>query len=82
MTNPKLKYLLVFLLITLLCAGAVEAFYYVLENKLGIKDKDMIPLCHYHHQGPGGIHHIGKKEWEEKYATQRNLHKILMEDIG
>ena len=49
---------------------------------LGMKDKDMIPLCHYHHQGKMGIHHIGKKEWEEKYDTQRNLHKKLMEDIG
>ena len=49
---------------------------------LGMKDKDMIPLCHYHHQGKMGIHHIGKKDWEEKYDTQRNLHKKLMEDIG
>ena len=51
------------------------------KTGLGIKDKDMIPLCWHHHQGPDGIHHIGKKAWEEKYDTQRNLHKTLIEDI-
>ena len=52
------------------------------KTGLGMKDQDMIPLCWHHHQGPDGIHHIGKKAWENKYETQRNLHKILMEDIG
>jgi type II secretory pathway component PulC len=43
MTNPRLKYLLVFLLITLLCAGAVEAFYYVLGNKLAASTPTSTP---------------------------------------
>ena len=29
------------------------------KTGLGLKDKDMIPLCHYHHQGKMGIHTIG-----------------------
>ena len=52
------------------------------KTGLGMKDEEMIPLCHYHHQGKEGIHTIGKETWEKKYATQRNLHKMLMEDIG
>ncbi|MBE0584907.1 MAG: hypothetical protein IH612_14260 [Desulfofustis sp.] len=34
MANPKLKYLLAFLLITLLCIGGVEGFYYALGRRL------------------------------------------------
>ena len=49
---------------------------------MGMKDADMIPLSHYLHQGKEGIHTIGKETWEKKYATQRNLHKMLMEEIG
>ena len=41
----------------------------------------MIPLCHYHHQGRMGIHTIGKKIWEDRYGTQRELHKRLQEEI-
>ena len=49
---------------------------------MGRKDSEMIPLCHYHHQGKMGIHTIGKETWEEKYATQRNLREMLIEEIG
>ena len=38
---------------------------------MGMKDKDMIPLCHTHHQGKLGIHHIGKKAWEKKKSNGR-----------
>ena len=48
---------------------------------MGMKDEEMIPLCHYHHQGRMGIHTIGKKIWEDRYGTQRELHKRLQEEI-
>jgi hypothetical protein len=27
-----------------------------------------IPLCHFHHQGQGGIHHLGLRAWERKFG--------------
>ncbi len=26
-------------------------------------------LCHFHHQGAGGFHHLGQREWERRYKT-------------
>lgn len=49
---------------------------------MGRKDSEVIPLCHAHHQGSDGIHTIGKKTWEEKYDTQRNLYKRFLEESG
>lgn len=41
---------------------------------MGLKSVDkFIPLCHAHHQGQEGIHHIGKHTWEAKYGTQKEL---------
>ena len=49
---------------------------------MGRKDSEVIPLCYAHHQGSDGIHHIGKKTWESKYDTQRNLYKRFLNEIG
>ena len=49
---------------------------------IGMKDEEMIPLCHYHHQGRMGIHTIGKKMWEERYGTQRELHQRMKEELN
>ena len=51
------------------------------KTGMGMKDADMIPLCHYHHQGKMGIHQIGKVTWEDRYGTQRELHQRLMEEL-
>lgn len=34
------------------------------------KHDKVIPLCHYHHQGAEGIHHLGKKEWRRRYGHE------------
>lgn len=52
------------------------------KTGMGKKDKDIIPLCHYHHQGKEGIHTIGKQTWEDKYGKQRDLHEKLLKEIG
>ena len=52
------------------------------KTGLGMKDEEMIPLCHYHHQGRMGIHTIGKKIWEERYGTQRELHERMKEELN
>lgn len=28
-----------------------------------------IPLCHFHHQGPGGFHQLGEREFNRRYKT-------------
>lgn len=38
------------------------------------KDEEVIPLCEAHHQhSRNAIHLMGKKPWEAKYGTQREL---------
>jgi len=40
---------------------------------ISLKNRDILPLCHTHHQGKEGIHHLGTFTWEKKYGTQREL---------
>jgi len=40
-----------------------------------------LPLCHTHHQGSEGIHHLGNKVWEEKYGSQEELLQYIKERI-
>tara|TARA_R100001463_G_scaffold34565_1_gene75870 strand:- start:461 stop:736 length:276 start_codon:yes stop_codon:yes gene_type:complete len=47
---------------------------------MSLKSKDFIPLCHAHHQGKEGIHHLGTFTWEEKYGTQESLLKYYKEN--
>ena len=43
---------------------------------------DTIPLCHAHHQGEYGVgFHSGKKIWEEKFGTERELQQWLKEKL-
>jgi hypothetical protein len=32
-------------------------------------DWDVIPLCHFHHQGKDGIHGLGRKRFEKFYEV-------------
>lgn len=45
---------------------------------MGKKSEEIIPLCHNHHQGLEGIHHLGKKEWEKRFGSQRKLREIYL----
>lgn len=36
-------------------------------------DHEAIPLCHYHHQGPQGIHTLGTRTWQARYGTEEKL---------
>lgn len=42
---------------------------------MGQRNNDFhsIPLCHHHHQGAEGIHHLGTKQWQERYAPEEEL---------
>jgi hypothetical protein len=38
------------------------------------KDEEVIPLCEAHHQhSRNAIHLMGRKPWEQKYGSQREL---------
>jgi len=41
----------------------------------------VIPLCHTHHQGSEGIHHLGVRTWEKKYGTQESLLEYTKEKL-
>ena len=28
-----------------------------------------VAICHYHHQGAGGFHHLGEREFNRRYRT-------------
>lgn len=46
-------------------------------------DFESIPLCHRHHQGEEGIHHLGTRAWEKKYKPEMVfLHMTLVEIYG
>lgn len=37
----------------------------------------VIPLCHFHHQGAEGLHHLGKREWRKRFGHELDLLKRL-----
>lgn len=46
-------------------------------------DDCVIPLCEAHHQhSRNAIHLMGKKPWEAKYGTQRELLEQTREKLG
>ena len=34
---------------------------------------EVIPLCHFHHQGKEGIHTMGTRAWQAKYGSEVEL---------
>jgi hypothetical protein len=51
---------------------------------MGQKSSDMetIPLCDFHHQhSRNAIHLMGKKPWEQKYGSQRDLLEATLAQI-
>lgn len=59
------------------CGAHPPSSCHHIRDGLGIAqraaDEDTIPLCHYHHQGAEGFHTLGKRAWEAKYGSQRDL---------
>lgn len=42
---------------------------------------EVIPLCHFHHQGRNGIHTIGTKAWRAKYGSEKDLLAQTLKDV-
>jgi hypothetical protein len=51
---------------------------------MGLKSKDVIPLCHPHHRtgGYGVAFHAGRKIWEKTFGTQRALLLLVHMKLG
>ena len=45
------------------------------ETKMGLRKDHMrvLPLCYLHHRGELGIGTLGRKAWEKRFGTQREL---------
>lgn len=61
------------------CSNAEVCVHHIREHGEYKNHFKTIPLCWDHHQGPNGIHHMGRKAWESKYGLQLDMLKQLME---
>ncbi len=57
----------------LVCGNPAVQIHHVRRYGETRKHSNATPLCWLHHQGPEGIHHIGKREWERRYMSQDDL---------
>lgn len=70
------------------CEGKVDCHHPIGIEWRGMSQKApnncTIPLCHSgHHQfGKNAIHQMGKRPWEEKYGSQKDLLDLTNELIG
>lgn len=56
-----------------ICGGPAN-IHHALTGAGGRKDHDkVLPLCYYHHQGPHGIHFMGRKKWQSIYGDEKDL---------
>ena len=46
-------------------------------------DWDVIPLCYAHHQGPVGVHGLGRKAFERCYGlTEKDLLDLVRQQLA
>lgn len=61
------------------CGGPATIYHCGTYMGGGRDHMRVLPLCHYHHQGPEGIDGkaMSKRQWETKYGTE----KALLEEV-
>lgn len=57
----------------IICGNPTVQIHHVRRFGETRKHSNATPLCWLHHQGPEGIHHLGKREWERRYMSQDEL---------
>ena len=50
--------------------GSPACIHHIRPHGAKRDNKMVIALCHYHHQGEEGIHHLGKKEWRRRFGHE------------
>lgn len=56
--------------------GAPACIHHIREGQgmsQRASDRDVLPLCHNHHQGKEGIHTLGTRTWQKKFGTELEL---------
>ncbi len=63
-----------------ICQGPAQVHHIRDQTGMGMHSGHLetIPLCHYHHEGEQGIHHMGKNAWERVYGAQRGHLDFVM----
>jgi len=66
-----------------LICGDEAMIHHALTGAGGRRNHDLIlPLCHRHHQGNEGIHTLGRKAWERRFGTERELLERVKQELG
>lgn len=56
--------------------------HHIMDN-VARSDWLTIPLCHFHHQGGGGFHYLGEREFNRRYkTTEANLLAATLEAMN
>lgn len=54
------------------CGAANPEIHHTGTGAGGRRDHtEVIGLCRTHHTGAAGIHHIGRRKWQEQFGTER-----------
>ena len=53
--------------------GRTACVHHIRINGEPRDDFKTIPLCYYHHQGPEGIHHLGKHEFRKRFGHELDM---------
>lgn len=61
--------------------GAPACIHHVRGNAAPKDHMRVLPLCHHHHQGSEGFHHLGRSEWVSRYGYELDLLEILNERL-
>ena len=66
----------------IICESPAE-IHHLLGAGMGLKSKEFIPLCPFHHRtgGIGNAIHSGTETWEGIHGTQEELYKLTMERL-
>jgi len=64
----------------IICGGHA-CIHHVRGNASKRSHMMVLPLCHYHHQGEEGFHHLGRSEWVKRYGKEIDLLEIVRERL-
>lgn len=57
-----------------ICGDSQAQIHHAFTGAGGRKDHDkFLVLCHLHHQGVLGIHHLGRKRWQAMFGSEQEL---------
>ena len=59
------------------------AIHHIESIRDGLSDYAIVPLCHYHHQGPEGLHGLRRRGFEMRYKlTEIDLLAMVNRELA